>query len=182
MKTKTEKRLLIICVILAVATIVLALTLIFFNPNEVVPNKEKFTAKQDDWFLPLNKNVGDGMFSIGYDSLKPYLRINYMNDASNETILSCVIDFTFENEILYCYAEDGYAIVYPESNLCKVFITPPSNPDYEGLHWSFLRNEKNNFCIPRLYPDKKLENKYVIYLEVFDEFTEYEQKILKSLK
>ena len=182
MKTKTEKRLLIICVILTVATIVLALTLIFFNPNEVVPNKDKFTAKEDNWFLPLNKSVGDGLFSIGYDSLEPYLRINYMNDASNETILSCVINFDFENEILYCYAEDGYAIVYPESNLCKAFITPPSNPEYEGLHWYFLRDEKNNYCIPKLLLDKHPENKFVVYLDTFDEFTEYEQKMLKSLE
>ena len=182
MKTKAEKNLLIICVVLTVTTIVLALTLIFFNPKEVVPNKDKFIAKEDDGFLPLNKSVGDGLFSIGYDSLKPYLRINYMNDASHETILSCLTNFDFENEILYCYAEDGYAIVYPESNLCKAFITPPSNPEYEGLHWSFLRDEKNNYCIPRLSQDKHLENKFVVYLNSFDEFTEYEQKMLKALE
>ena len=181
MKTKIEKYLFVICIVLSVATIVLALTLIFFNPNEVVPNKEKFTAMEDDWFLPLNKSIGDGLFSIGYDSLKPYLRINYMNNTSHETILSCVTSFDFENEILYCYAQDGYAIVYPESNLCKVFITPPSNPEYKGLHWDFLRNEDNNFCIPKLPLDKHPENKFVIYLDSFDEFTEYEQKMLKSL-
>lgn len=181
MKTKTEKILLIICIILAVTTMVLAITLIFFNPNEVVPNKDKFIAKEDDWFLPLNKSVGDGLFSIGYDSIRPYLRINYMNDASHETILSCVKNTAFENEILYCHAEDGYAIVYPESNLCKAFITPPSNPKFEALHWRYSRDEKNNYCIPRLSPDKHLENKFVVYLDSFDEFTEYEQKMLKAL-
>ena len=50
MRTKTEKRLLIFCIILAAAAVILALALIFFNPNEVVPNKDKFTVRENqDW-------------------------------------------------------------------------------------------------------------------------------------
>lgn len=182
MKTKKEKILFSLCVVLTVISITLALILFFAKPNNIVPNEDKFTANDDGWFFPLNKSVGDGLFSIGYDSLVPYLIINHKNDASHETILSCVTNFAFENEILYCYAEDGYAIVYPESNLCKAFITPPKNPEREGLHLEFLRNETNHYCIPKLSLDKHPENKSVVYLDSFDEFTEYEQKMLKSLE
>ena len=181
MKTKTEKRLFIVCIILTVTTIVLAITLIFFNPNEVVPNKDKFKVRENhDWFA--TTAIGEGMFVI--DNLRYYPALEICPDSPLRTdyqiILDYVHEYKSENENLYCYAEDGYAVVYPESNLCKVLITAPTDLSLDGIKSGRLESE--NYCISKVSVDRLPEAKFVIYLDSFDEFTEYEQKMLKSLE
>jgi hypothetical protein len=155
--------------------------LIFFNPNEVVPNREKFTVRENhDWLA--TTAIGEGMFVI--DNLRYYPALEICPDSpfrsDYQIILDYIHDYIFENEILYCYAEDGYAVVYPESNLCKVFITAPTNLSLDGITSGRLESE--DYRISKVSVDKLPECKFVIYLDSFDEFTEYEQNMLKSLE
>lgn len=158
MKTKTEKILLIVCIILTIITIVTAIN---FWSVCFVPNKEKFELNHEEYGPFYGKDevaiVGEGMYRVGYyqNKYSLYLRhsINYL--------LYEGIDFAFENSNLYFYAKDGFAIIYPESNLCKLFI-----PDTE------IRIETIN---------SNPENKLIVYLDSFEEYTEYEQKMLNNL-
>lgn len=182
MNTKAEKRLLVTCVILAITTIVLALTLVFFNPNEFVPNKDKFKVRENhDWLA--TTAIGEGMFVI--DNLRYYPALEICPDSPFRTERQIILDYihkyAFENEILYCYAEDGYAVVYPESNLCKVLITAPTDLSLDGIV-SSGRLESENYRISKVAVDRLPECKFVIYIDSFEEFTDYEQKKLKELK
>ena len=158
MKTKTEKALLIVCVILAISTIV---TTIKLGTVSFIPNKEKFELNYEEFGPFYGKDevaiVGEGMYRVGYyqNRYMLYLRhsVNYL--------LSNGIDFDFENSNLYFYAQDGFAVIYPESNLCKLFI-----PDSEKRIETINDNP---------------ENKLIVYLDSFEEYTEYEQKMLNKL-
>lgn len=158
MKTKTEKILLIVCIILAITTIVTTINLWSVS---FVPNKEKFELNHKEFGPFYGKDevaiVGEGMYRVGYyqNRYLLYLRhsINYL--------LRDGIDFEFENSNLYLYAKDGFAVVYPESNLCKLFI-----PDTETKIETINSNP---------------ENKLIVYLDSFEEYTEYEQKMLNKL-
>lgn len=182
MKTKTEKKLVFLSIILAVTAAALFFVLLFTNHNTVIPNKDKFSLDKENYASIGLTSVGNGLFCIDHLRYYPALEIRHASDGKGayEIVLDYVHEYKFENEILYCYAEDGYAIVYPESNLCKVLVTPPENLSLDGIRSG--RIESNNYCINKISRDDFHENKLVVYLDSFDEFTEYEQKMLKSLK
>lgn len=86
----------------------------------------------------------------------------------------------FDGNDLYFYSADGYAVVYAKSNLCKVFITDPPLEEVTGEDPKISgRSPENNYRISELVGD---EFKCIVYLDSFNEFTDYEQKILKELK
>ncbi len=187
MKTKREKLLfglciVLLCIVLTVMSISVALILVFANSNKIVPNKDKFTVREHHDWLALTA-VGNGLFSIDNFRYYPALEITYdpADRTTSERIIDYIINYKFENANLYCYAEDGYAVVYAESNLCKVFITPPTDLTLDGLTTGG-RLSSDDYRISELPRDEHPENKFIIYLDSFDEFSEYEQKILKSLK
>ena len=97
------------------------------------------------------------MYRVGYNQGRYSLYLRH----SIGFLLYNGIDFEFENSNLYFYAEDGFAVVYPESNLCKLFI-----PDAER------RTETIN---------SNPENKLIVYLDSFEKYTEYEQEMLNKL-
>lgn len=178
MKTKAAKVFLILSIVLSIAVVVLTVVLIFFNPNKVVPNKDKFELDKEPYEMIPEKWVGDGLFCVDR-SFHTSLRIHHPSDdeAIPDIILDYVHEYEFENENLYCYSEDGYAVVYAESNLCKVFITPPQDLTIDGITYRVT----DDYSIDKISPDEYPENKNVIYLDSFDEFTPYEQKMLRSL-
>lgn len=189
--SKFEKTLLALVVAFSIIIIVLLIVLsnmfIYYNFNKFIPTIDKF-ASSIDKFVPEIKQIdfarhyiGDGLFCIDGFRHHPALVITHGQTDVYEfgEILEGVIQFEFENEICYCYAEDGYAVVYPKSNLCKAFIISPSEALVEHFHCP--RDEQNDYRIYKLSPDDHPENKYVVYLDSFDEFTEYEQKMLKEL-
>ena len=181
MKTKTEKILLVICAVMFVLTVVLVAVLLFFNPNKIVANKDKFELDREKYGSFELDSVGEGLFCIDNMRYYPALEIRHPSKGKGEydIILDYVHKYKFENENLYCYAEDGYAVVYPESNLCKVFVTPPKDMTLDGV---IYRASEEEYKISEIIPSEFPENKFVIYLDSFDEFTPYEQKMLKSLK
>lgn len=179
---KAAKTFLILSIVLTIAVAALTVVLVFFNPNKVVPNKDKFKVRENhDWVA--TTAIGEGMFVIDNGRYYPALEIcpDSPLQTEDQIILDYVHEYEFENENLYCYAEDGYAVVYPESNLCKVLITAPADLSLDGITDSG-RLESENYRISKVSADKLPESKFVIYLDSYDEFTEYEQKILGELK
>ena len=124
-------------------------------------------------------HVGDGKYVVMHIAGIDCLIVNKVESFS-DFVLQCEYKHKFDGDDLFVYAADGYAAVYAKSNLCKVFITDPpieevtgEKPIIEG------RLPENNYRISELVGE---EYKCIIYLDSFEEFTEYEQKILKELK
>ncbi len=158
MKTKTEKILLTVCLLLVIITIITAIKLWSVS---FIPNKDKFELNYEEYGPFYGKDeaaiVGEGMYRVSYHQSKYSLYLRH----SVGYLLYNGIDFKFENSNLYFYAEDGFAVVYPESNLCKLFI-----PD------AVIRTETIN---------SNPENKLIVYLDSFDEFTKHEQEMLNGV-
>ena len=124
-------------------------------------------------------HVGDGKFFMMRFADVDELLIAESPDSFG-VILTHEYRHKFDGNDLYFYSADGYAVVYAKSNLCKVLITDfPKElvTEYE-LKFS-TRKEENNYRIDKLVGE---EYKCIIYLDSFNEFTDYEQKILKELK
>ena len=194
MKTKLEKVLLAACIILVLLNGALMFMIlipdfemeakhIYINTN--VPNSKKFTKTLPHWLDVIESvtNIGDGTFFY-HQLIYPYdLRIRDTENKHGlygEDILSEKISHKFENQIFYGYFKDGFAIVYPESNLCKVLRV--SRPDYyEGRSFDYDTCEDGSYIIKKAEPEDESKKKFIIYLDSFDEYTEYEQKMLNSL-
>ena len=194
MKTKLEKVLLAACIILVLLNGALMFMIlipdfemeakhIYINTN--VPNSKKFTKTLPHWLDVIESvtNIGDGTFFY-HQLIYPYdLRIRDTENKHGlygEDILSEKISHKFENQIFYGYFKDGFAIVYPESNLCKVLRV--SRPDYyEGRSVDYYTCEDGSYIIKKAEPEDESKKKFIIYLDSFDEYTEYEQKMLNSL-
>lgn len=124
-------------------------------------------------------HVGDGKFFMMRFDDDDLLLVAESPD-SFRVILTREYNHKFDGNDLYFYSADGYAVVYAKSNLCKVFITDfPEElvTEYDLKH--SIRREENNYRISELVGE---EFKCIIYLDSFDEFTDYEQRILKELK
>lgn len=190
MKTKLEGFLLMACVVL----VLLSGTLIFLvlmPDNEItikpiiistnVPNSKKFKDTHSDFWEDC-VNIGDGTY---YFNVLFSQNLVMRNDAKSDSMRGCEvllekISHKFENQIFYGYFKDGFAIVYPESNLCKVLRV--SRPDYyEGRSFDYDTCEDGSYIIRKAEPEDESKKKFIIYLDSFDEYTEYEQKMLNSL-
>lgn len=159
----------------------LAICIIFLSschqePEKFPLNEEKYGNHEGRDYIC---RVGDGKFIMMHIAGADHLCVNYNKDFFS-TILECEYKHKFDDDDLFVYAADGYAAVYAKSNLCKVFLTDPpleevtgENPKIEG------RSPENNYRITELVGE---EYGNIIYLNSFDEFTEYEQKMLKSLE
>ena len=194
MKTKLEKVLLAACIILVLLNGALMFMIlipdfemeakhIYINTN--VPNSKKFTKTLPHWLDVIESvtNIGDGTFFY-HQLIYPYdLRIRDTENKHGlygEDILSEKISHKFENQIFYGYFKDGFAIVYPESNLCKVLRV--SRTDYcDGRSVDYDTCEDGSYIIKKAEPEDESKKKFIIYLDSFDEYTEYEQKMLNSL-
>ena len=105
--------------------------------------------------------IGEGIYELVQGDYSYFLYSRYANQA----IINNGIEYTLENGTLYFYSDDGYAIVYPKSNLCKIYLLPQQNKTP-----AIVTSEE--------YP----RNKLIVYLDSFDEYTEFEQKMLNNLK
>lgn len=146
-------------------------------------NDESYTLNEEKYGNHYGKDygghVGDGKFLMmrfaGVDTL-----MIAEDPDSLHTILSFEYKHKFDGNDLYFYSADGYAVVYAKSNMCKVFITDfPAELVTEDVLDFSTRKKENNYRIDKLVGE---EFKCIIYLDSFDEFTDYEQKILKELK
>ncbi|MBE6680890.1 MAG: hypothetical protein E7600_01215 [Ruminococcaceae bacterium] len=124
-------------------------------------------------------HVGDGKFLMMHIDGADQLMIAEDPDSLH-TILDYEYEHKYDGNDLYFYSADGYAVVYAKSNLCKVLITdfPEELVTEVDVKYS-IRTEENNYRIAELVGE---EYKCIIYLDSYDEFTEYEQKILGELK
>ena len=104
--------------------------------------------------------IGEGIYEMVDDDYSYFLYSRY----ANQTIISNGLEYTLENGTLYFYSEDGYAIVYPKSNLCKTYFLSQ-------------QNKTPTIVTSAEYP----RNKLIVYLDSFEEYTEYEQKMLNNL-
>ena len=146
-------------------------------------NDESYTLNEELYGNHFGRDygghVGDGKFLMMRFGDDDVLLIAE-NPDSLHTILTHEYKHKYDGHDLYFYSADGYAVVYAKSNLCKVFITDfPEElvSEYDMKH--SIRTEENNYRINELIGD---EFKCIIYLDSFDEFTEYEQKMLKELE
>lgn len=104
--------------------------------------------------------VGDGMYEIVHFNGKDHLFSRY----AGRLFLMDSIGYTSKDGVLYFGAEEGYAVIYPENNLCKLYILPE---EYGEIR----------IVVSEEYP----LNELVVYLDSFEEYTEYEQKMLNKL-
>jgi hypothetical protein len=145
-----------------------------FDDESYTLNEEKYG---NHYGRDYRGRVGDGKFLMmhraGVDEL-----LMAENPDSLPVILTYEYNHKFDGHDLYFYSADGYAVVYAKSNLCKVLITdfPEELVDEYDLKDS-IRKKENNYRIGELD-----EFKCIVYLDSFDEFTEYEQTILNDLK
>jgi hypothetical protein len=90
------------------------ITLIFlycFNSKHSLVNCD-YLEGVGEFFL-----IGDGTYElVEGDNGDDWLYSAYQN----QTIMSNAREYAFENEALYFCSDDGYVIVYPENNMCKV--------------------------------------------------------------
>lgn len=158
--------------------IICAVVLVF-----CLPKGESYTLNEEKYGNHYGRDygghVGDGKFLMMHIDGVDQLMIAEDPDSLH-TILDFEYKHKFDGHDLYFYSADGYAVVYAKSNLCKVFITdfPKELVTEYDVKYS-IRKEENNYRISELVGE---EYKCIIYLDSFDEFTEYEQKILKELK
>ena len=146
-----------------VAIIAILTAIIFFSTTSDSQNSYEYELSEKYGSFDMEEVVsyiGDGMYAIVSDGEFYTLYSRYAKKA----ILKNGIQYVFEDGVLYFYSDDGYATVYPESNLCKVYLVPQEQ-----------KTEKVEFS--EEYP----LNKLVIYLDFFDEFTRDEQRMLNHL-
>lgn len=179
MKTRLEKTLLAACICLALYSVVITVM-----TGVVVPNKRKFDKMQSSILLGIT-NIGDGTYYY-HHFYQPYvLNMRYENDAGISqvfTLLHKEIEHKFENEIFYGYFKEGFAIVYPESNLCKVLRVSIDKSEREvGHFYEYESLEDGRYIIRRSDDIESDKKKLIVYVDAFEEFTPYEQKILNSL-
>jgi hypothetical protein len=104
--------------------------------------------------------AGDGMYEIVHVNQSDSLYSRY----AGRMILMNSYGYTFKKGVLYFCSEEGYAVIYPENNLCKLLIFPE---EYGEIR--IVASEE--------YP----LNELVVYLNSFDEFTDYEQEMLNKV-
>lgn len=144
--------------VLTTACITFVITLIFlycFDSKYSLVNYD-YLDGVGEFFL-----VGDGTYElVKGDESEDWLYSTYQN----QTIMSNAREYVFENEALYFYSDDGYAIVYPENNLCKIYLFPG-------------QDRVSKILASPEYP----KNKLIVYLDSFDEYTEHEKTVLNKL-
>lgn len=146
-------------------------------------NYESYTLNEEKYGNHYGRDygghVGDGKFFMMRFADVDELLIAESPDSFG-VILTREYKHKFDGNDLYFYSADGYAVVYAKSNLCKVFITDPPLEEVTGEDPKISgRSPDNNYRISELVGD---EFKCIVYLDSFNEFTDYEQKILKELK
>lgn len=162
--------------LLILITCLLVLVSCSSNDESYTLNEEKYG---NHYGRDYGGHVGDGKFFMMRFADVDELLIAESPD-SFRVILTREYKHKFDGNDLYFYSADGYAVVYAKSNLCKVLITdfPKELVTEDELKFS-TRKEENNYRISELVGD---EFKCIVYLDSFNEFTDYEQKILKELK
>ena len=162
--------------LLILITCLLVLVSCSSNDESYTLNEEKYG---NHYGRDYGGHVGDGKFLMMRFADDDVLLIAE-NPDSLHTILTHEYKHKFDGNDLYFYSADGYAVVYAKSNLCKVLITdfPEELVTEYDVKYS-IRRKENNYRINELVGD---QFKCIIYLDSFDEFTEYEQKMLNSLK
>ncbi len=106
--------------------------------------------------------VGDGIYEMVRDQESYFLYSRY----ADQLILGNGYGFFVEDETFCFCSNDGYAIIYPENNMCKVYIASQNSNDPVK---KLISSEEYNL------------NKLIVYLDSFDEFTDYEKKLLLSM-
>lgn len=171
-----KKQKIVIAASIAVFIFMCAIALLF--PEE----KYKYTLDEEKYGNPYGRDyichVGDGKYVMMYTSGVDSLIVNTSRGLGS-FVLHGEYQHKFDDDDLFFYGADGYAVVYAKSNLCKVYITDPplelvtgDDPIISG------RLPENNYRIGELVGEKF---ECIIYIDSFDEFTEYEQKMLKEL-
>ena len=145
---------------------------------------ESYTLNEEKYGNPYGRDygghVGDGKFQMVQDVGDHDELVIAENSYSLYGILSYEYNHKFDGHDLYFYSADGYAVVYAKSNLCKVLITDFPEELVTKYDWRYSeRKKENNYRIRELVGE---EFKGIVYIDSFDEFTEYEQAILNYLK
>ena len=170
---KKQKILLIICILEA-----LIIILKCCEPFQENPYEHNAELYGDHFGRDFGGYVGDGKYMMMYCAGGEDLYINN-SPSDSDILLMGEYDHFYDNNNLYYYSVDGYAIIYAESNICKVFITDPEPEVIEKGSMRFgYRKKENNYRIEELAGD---EFNLIVYLNSFDEYTEQEQKMLKKL-
>ncbi len=105
-------------------------------------------------------SIGDSAYELGIGDDLCFITSTY----ANRSIIGNGREYSFENDALYFYSDDGFVIVYPENNMCKVYLLPE-------------QNSVSKITASPEYP----KNKLIVYLDSFDEYTNHEKAVLNEL-
>lgn len=169
-----------VALILSITLGVLVMAFVIFPAPSIAPSYELNEELYGDHYgRDFAGYVGNGKYQMmhydGYDSL-----LIMDEPVTGSFVLEYEYDcFVDENKDFYFYSADGYAVIDPATNICRVLITDPPLELVTGENPVIrMRKAQNNYRIRRLEGE---EYDSIIYLDTFSEFTEKEQRILKKL-
>ena len=132
------------------------------STKEVLPTYAKVTSSLNGFDPYYFYGIYSDRFGKDYDSL-----IIKWQDEDGDSSFDVLIDYVFEtfveNNVSYYYGKNGLAIIYPESDICKLYIFNEEDREDSKIH--FARKDRSSY-------------KHLVVLDSFDEFTPYERKIL----
>lgn len=91
----------------------------------------------------------------------------------SEPILEKIIKYKKYNDKLYIYAEEGFAVIN-QDNICEVYISIDEEKYISGYTLDSSGNKK--------YISRRIDSKYVKYLESYNDFDANDLIVLNSLK
>ena len=120
---------------------------------------------------------GDGKYQIGksdHDKILIVYHTPYLESESYEVILADVKTYKTKGQASYVVTGEGYAVIDEKTSLCRVFVSVEQQKynGYYATDWSGKTE----------YIQRRATDVYVTYLRNFEEFTEDEQLIFKSMK
>ena len=87
-------------------------------------------------------SVGDGKFMIMRFAGKNALLINNSPD-DYDFVLCNELFHKYDGDDLFFYSEEGIAVVYAKSNLCKVWLAEPPDGEMPELEEKKIKSNKN---------------------------------------
>ena len=89
-----------------------------------------------------------------------------------ENVIEKITDYKVAGKLLYIISQEGYAVIDSE-NLCRVFITVDKDEFIKGYT---IDKDGNKVTISRY-----IKNDYIKYLDSYDEFTNEDKTVFKSM-
>ncbi len=173
------KKLLIICIVLILIIFSIDVGYIWVNREavgelifqKVSESLEPKKLENYGYVTFYDYQIGDGKFLIEDYTYGRSLTVWNSDLEIYDRILNNCRDYKDKKDKFYITADKGYALIYVDENICKIYPTI-SMEELETIHYE---NGETSY-----YPTI-VERDDVEYVRSFEDFTEEEQKIFTKL-